>query len=166
MTIEKETRTYRLHGTTSLLGSNPANPEVHSRYVAIKAASVEKAALEESMLPGAEELAEKLRDIKESGLTVFLRGNHGELVLGAHCIKGFLKAAFVTLKDQFSVGAAKSKVDNLVEFSVTLVKNEGTAKSKAITFEQIEAALDYGELKGLGQWRNSGRGSFTWERIG
>lgn len=26
--------------------------------------------------------------------------------------------------------------------------------------------LDYGELNGLGQWRNSGKGAFTWERIG
>jgi len=25
--------------------------------------------------------------------------------------------------------------------------------------------LDYGELRGLGQWRNSGKGRFTWEEI-
>ena len=25
--------------------------------------------------------------------------------------------------------------------------------------------LDYGELRGLGQWRNSGKGTFTWEMI-
>ena len=25
--------------------------------------------------------------------------------------------------------------------------------------------LDYGQLKGLGQWRNSGKGRFTWEEI-
>jgi len=218
MEITKETRTYRLHGTTSLLGSNPANPEIHSKYVASKAATLEKAALEEAMLPGSDELAEKLRDIKESGLTVFLRGSHGEIVLGAHCIKGFFKAAFSTLKDQFGISAAKSKIDNLVfirpdfvpvldghgkpqtepdgycerslraetmqgprvtlasseeiappwqmEFSVTIVKNNGSGRSNAVTFETIEAALDYGELKGLGQWRNSGRGSFVWERIG
>lgn len=26
--------------------------------------------------------------------------------------------------------------------------------------------LDYGELRGIGQWRNSGKGRFTWEDIG
>lgn len=26
--------------------------------------------------------------------------------------------------------------------------------------------LDYGALKGMGQWRNSGRGRFVWEEIG
>ena len=217
MKINKETRTYRLHGTNSLLGSNPADPEVHTRYVTIKAGNLEKQAMEEAMLPGSEELAEALKKIKESGLTVFLRGSHGELVVGAHCIKGFFKAAFSTLKDQFGVAAAKSKIDNLVfvkpdfipildahnepqtepdgycerslraetmqgprvtlasseevappwqlEFSITLVDNAGTGKSKPVTWELVEAALDYGELKGLGQWRNSGRGAFTWERI-
>jgi hypothetical protein len=29
----------------------------------------------------------------------------------------------------------------------------------------IEEWLDYGELRGLGQWRNSGKGRFTWEHI-
>lgn len=29
----------------------------------------------------------------------------------------------------------------------------------------IKAALDYGELKGMLQWRNSGKGRFTWEKI-
>ena len=217
MAIIKETRTYRLHGKTSLLGSNPANPEIHSRFVASKAASLEKQAQEEAMLPGSEKLEQALKDIKEQGLTVFLRGSHGELVLGAHCIKGFFKSAFDALKSQFGVSAAKGKVDKLLfvdpgyipildgkgqpqtepdgycerslraetmqgprvtlasseevappwqmEFSITLVENAGTGKSKPITFEMIEDALDYGDLLGLGQWRNSGRGSFTWERI-
>ncbi len=29
----------------------------------------------------------------------------------------------------------------------------------------IKAALDYGELKGMLQWRNSGKGRFVWEEI-
>ncbi len=31
--------------------------------------------------------------------------------------------------------------------------------------DAIREALDYGELKGLGQWRNSGKGRFIWEEI-
>lgn len=29
----------------------------------------------------------------------------------------------------------------------------------------IEEWLDYGSLNGLGQWRNSGKGAFTWEKV-
>ena len=31
--------------------------------------------------------------------------------------------------------------------------------------EMVVKALDRGKLKGLGQWRNSGKGRFTWEEI-
>lgn len=216
MNIQKESRTYRLTGTSSLLGSNPANPEIHKKYVAAKAAALDRAALEEAMLPGSEALEEAMRDVKEQGLTVFLRNGKGEIVLGNHMIKGFFKAALGTLKDQIGIAAAKSKVDNLlfvspsfirvtqggeachepdgynerplraetmqgprvalasseelydpweIEFTLTLLANEGTKKSEPLTWEAVEAALDYGAFKGIGQWRNSGKGSFTWERI-
>ena len=29
----------------------------------------------------------------------------------------------------------------------------------------IREWLDYGALRGIGQWRNSGKGRFTWEEI-
>lgn len=29
----------------------------------------------------------------------------------------------------------------------------------------IRAALDYGKLKGIGQWRNSGKGRFSWKEV-
>jgi len=29
----------------------------------------------------------------------------------------------------------------------------------------VRQCLDYGKLKGLGQWRNSGKGRFAWEEI-
>lgn len=31
--------------------------------------------------------------------------------------------------------------------------------------DMVREWLDYGELNGLGQWRNSGKGTFTWEEI-
>lgn len=52
-----------------------------------------------------------------------------------------------------------------IEFSVMLYRNKGTAKSKALTWEAIEDALDYGFWKGLLVWRNGGYGKFDWERI-
>ena len=34
-----------------------------------------------------------------------------------------------------------------------------------ITDKMLRQCLDYGKFKGLGQWRNSGKGRFTWEEI-
>jgi hypothetical protein len=31
--------------------------------------------------------------------------------------------------------------------------------------ELVKRCLDYGQLKGLGQWRNSGKGRFDWEEV-
>lgn len=215
MEITCSTRTYKLVGITPMLGSNPANPDIHSEFVASKAAQLERAKAENEMLPTAEELDMKIEDIKKQGLTVFLRDN-GHLVIGNHVVKGFLKSALLTLKDQVGIAAAKSKVDNLVfiepsfipitrngevltkadgynerslraetmqgprvglvsseevqapwelTVDITLLENKGSAKSNPVTWDMIETALLYGRYKGLGQWRNSGKGSFTFERI-
>lgn len=218
-----ESRTYRLKGTSPLLGSNPANEEIHSQYIASKAQTLERRVAEENMLPTKgdlptpEGLDEAVAEMEQRGLTVFLRDNHGCLCIGNHAIKGFFKGALVTLKDQIGIAAAKSKADNLlfirpdfvpimdghgepqtepdgikqrplradtamgpretlvssemvdvpwqIEFTVTVVANNGTRASRKLDFDCVEAALDYGALKGLGQWRNGGYGSFTWERI-
>ena len=52
-----------------------------------------------------------------------------------------------------------------LEFSITLIENAPTPKSRALTFDVIEEALDYGSFKGLGQWRNGQNGRFMWERV-
>ena len=36
---------------------------------------------------------------------------------------------------------------------------------KIITDEMLGLILDYGKHKGLGQWRNSGKGRFSWEKV-
>lgn len=52
-----------------------------------------------------------------------------------------------------------------IEFTLTLIANEKTAKSVALTWNFIEEALNYGAIKGLGQWRNGQNGRFTWETV-
>ena len=52
-----------------------------------------------------------------------------------------------------------------VTFRLTLLENEGTPKSKAITWDTVETCLDYGEYSGIGQWHNGGWGRFVWERM-
>ena len=73
MAITSEIRTYRLTGITPMLGSNPANPKIHSEFVASKAATIEKSLEETSMLPSEDELREKLGSlIKEKDIAVIL----------------------------------------------------------------------------------------------
>lgn len=50
-------------------------------------------------------------------------------------------------------------------FTVHLMENPSSPKSKALTFDVIEEALDYGSFKGLGQWRNGQNGRFVWARV-
>lgn len=47
----------------------------------------------------------------------------------------------------------------ILECEVTLL-NEEAMKA------YVRAALAYGKLRGLGQWRNSGKGRFEWEELG
>ena len=50
-------------------------------------------------------------------------------------------------------------------FTIHLLENPASPKSKALTFDVIEQALDYGAFKGLGQWRNGQNGRFTWSVV-
>lgn len=52
-----------------------------------------------------------------------------------------------------------------LEFTVTLLKDGGTKASKPLSWDIVEEALDYGNFKGLGQWRNGGYGRFAWELV-
>lgn len=53
-------------------------------------------------------------------------------------------------------------------FEVTLTILESSnakSKTKCLNRELLIAALDYGKMKGIGQWRNSGAGRFEYEII-
>lgn len=203
--ISMETRTYRLHGLSELLGSQPSNPDVRTAYLSSK--EPEKVQEENEYLP---------QDVDDKGLTVFLRDpKSGTLALMDYVIKGFLKESLKVCDN--GIKNAASKVDNFVfieprmlqiekdgepvktpdliferslramtmqgprtalaasecvyapwtiDFTVTLLTNDGTKMSRAVTFDAIEQALTYGRFKGLGQWRNGGYGKFECERIG
>lgn len=48
-----------------------------------------------------------------------------------------------------------------LDFDLELIHNTGSPKSRALTFEAIDEAMEYGRFKGLGQWRNAQNGRFT-----
>lgn len=205
MTIEE--RTYHIMGTTSILGSSPANPAVRSAYLASKAKDP----------TGSEEESAYLPDEEQKGITVFLQDDEDASCMYLdYQIRGFFKSALNALEYGNKIKQAKSKVDKYLfiaprkihilrdgkrvydtdedcerslradtmqgprttvtaseqinapwemTFTVRLIQNSGSKSSAALTFEAIEDALDYGQLCGLGQWRNGGHGRFTWERV-
>ena len=58
---------------------------------------------------------------------------------------------------------------------VSIAKSETVPEGTTLTFkvtvlddslmDYVRAWLDYGKFNGLGQWRNSGKGRFTWEEV-
>ena len=58
----------------------------------------------------------------------------------------------VTLANSESIPAGSS-----VEFDIVLLEPDDR--------EMVEEWLDYGQFNGIGQWRNSGKGAFTWEYV-
>lgn len=52
-----------------------------------------------------------------------------------------------------------------IEIEMRLLKNAGSKRSKALTWEAVENALSYGEYCGIGQFRNGSFGRFYWERM-
>ena len=206
-TLNIESRTYRLTGLTPILGTQPANYNIRTTYIASKAPTD---ALRE------EELSEFDLDSDENGVTVFTRNKRGQLCLMAHHLNGFFKEALKATATQVNIAAIKGKIDTLVfpeprfiplkrngealtdedemlerplraetpkgprtalqssemvndpweiEFELSLLPNKGTAKSEALTWDAIEVALQYGQFRGLGQWRNAGYGKFRFERV-
>ena len=49
---------------------------------------------------------------------------------------------------------------SFIEFTVMVLEAK-----KCDLLEIVKEWLDYGQLRGLGQWRNSGKGRFTWEEV-
>lgn len=52
-----------------------------------------------------------------------------------------------------------------LEITVRVLPDKKTAKSVPLDMSVVEQLLEYGEMKGLLQWRNGGYGSFTFEEI-
>lgn len=195
----------RITFTDPILGTKPADPEIHSRFVASKAPDAHSLAEEVAAL-GAEE-------VEERAMTVFSRMEDGTPCLWDYQIRGFLKEGIKVLygvegsktsKDK-SNWRHKKKVDNFIFVEprqiplwmpidldladtdcqrplrastpqgerIALAHSEeapeGTYIECTITclndadVTYVLEALDYGRFKGIGQWRNSGKGRFTYE---
>lgn len=190
---------YKLTITEPILGSQPADPNIHSKFIASKAPHENK-----------DEELESLPD-DGKGITVFSRDEEGNPILWDYQIKGFFKDAAKMLRkikgtESSKIKAYKQEIDGLIFPSprkIKIVMPEGSeigtcerplrastpmgervalSSSEMIpagsylefnvklydeSMEKwIDELFEYGHDRGLGQWRNSGMGRFTWEKIG
>lgn len=201
-----ESRTYKLHGTTPILGSLPASKSIYTEFIASKAPAPECD----------EGIAENLHEREDKGVTVFARNSQDQICILSRHLKGFFKESLGALKAQRDIGSYKSKVDTMlfvepmfiqlkkngnpileedemferrlraetpmgprnalqssemlydpwtIEFEITLFPNVGSAKKDNLSWDAVEAAMEYGKFHGIGQWRNADYGKFTWERV-
>ena len=172
----------KLTFTEEILGTAPSDPEIYKKYIASKSEDTVKIE-EEVATIGVDEVVNNAR-------TVFSKNKDGELILWDYQIKGFFKDAIGMLRQVkgtkcSKLTAYKKKVDGLVFVQPRQIEFENVIDigdcqrplraSTTLTFtiillnEDLEGVvmecLDYGKLRGLGQWRNSGKGTFTYEII-
>lgn len=102
---------FRLTGITPLLGSVPLDKEVYTKYIAAKAKTAEEKV---NAAKGEDEVVCSDETVEEK-VTGFYRDTAtGGIMLRDYHIKGFLKSAAKTLKDQLGLTNYLSKVDNFI----------------------------------------------------
>ena len=200
----------RITFTEPVLGTRPADPELHTRFVASKAPDAKTMAEEVADL-GAQEVDERTK-------TIFMKMEDGTPFLYSYTLKGFFKETARTMKkvpgsltnketqyiktiDNFIkvVGPMKDKPRIMplympIDLDLTATDNQRPLRASTPQGERVALAhseeapagtyfectivflresdkklvrewLDYGSWKGMGQWRNSGLGTFTWEEL-
>lgn len=202
-----ETIRVKLTFIDDVLGSQPADENIRSTYIASKAPDA-KTFEEEVAQLGAIEVDEK-------GMTVFARDLDGSPCMIAYQIKGFFKAACGALRRIEGTRSSKLKaykkiidetvfvfpdaddpssrmipIDIIGEMGVcqrplraataqgervALSSSESISAGSSIEFDiviydpklkdTVFEWLDHGRFNGLSQWRNSGKGAFTWEVV-
>ena len=167
-----------------LLGTASNNPDIHAEYIASKAKDA-PSLKEEVAAIGAEAVEEK-------SMTVFPKED-GKPFIWDYQIKGFFKDACGVLKKVKGLVFVFSRKIPIMNYGtigecqrplrgqtaqgerIALAHSETVPAESYIEFtvrclkydlmDAVREWLDYGMLRGLGQWRNSGKGRFTWEEI-
>ncbi len=184
--------------TEELLGTSPADPLIHSEFIASKAPDAKKRKEEEIAQLGAEE-------IEMRNMSVFPR-ERGQPFLYDYQVKGFLKDACGCLArvpgtKSAALKAYRKIIDGTIFVfprkifiegkgeigdcqrplrasgpqgeRVALAHSETVPAGSQIEFvielldeskwPAVKEWLDYGRLRGIGHWRNSGKGRFTYK---
>ena len=187
-----------------ILGTQPADPELHTRFIASKAPDHQTMAEEVEAMGAAE--------VEERSKTIFPKMEDGTPFLWDYQIKGFFKDSCGMLRRVSSskskkLTAYKKEIDGLIfveprriplwmpsDLDLTATDCQRPLRASTPQGERVALAhseeapagtyiemtitclkddlmplvvewLNYGRLRGIGQWRNSGRGRFEWEEI-
>lgn len=113
-----EERNFKIALTTELLGAVPKNPQLIRDHVMSNLPADKKAIVDGELVPAVtiDEEPVNLDLLAEKSWTGF-RSDEKGLFLFEYVIKGFLKSAGNTLKDQLGVKALRSKIDDNVFIS-------------------------------------------------
>ena len=193
----------RVTFTEDILGSQPADPEIYSKFIASNAPDA-KTMKEEIEAMGKAEYEEKT-------MTVFPRTADGVPCELDYQLKGFFKDACSALqrmkgeemaKHSCGLKAYKKVIDGCIftyprripiNYEGAITNLQRPLRAQTMQGERICLAnsevipagawfdciikypdqydavvrewLNYGEFKGLGQWRNGGFGRFLWEEV-
>ena len=165
------------------LGMTPGDPEIYGNWIASKAPEPENGAEEVGVIEG--------MDAVEDATTCFPRTEDGVPFCWDYQIKGFFKDACSALRTvfveqrripfQLPEGAECGRCERPLRASsasgerVALAASETVPAGTVLEFsilvmnpkdaETVREWLDYGALRGLFQWRNSGKGRFEWEEV-
>lgn len=187
-----------------ILGTQPADPELHTRFIASKAPDHETMAEEVAAMGAAE--------VEERSKTIFPKMEDGTPFLWDYQIKGFFKDSCGMLRRVSSskskkLTAYKKEIDGLIfveprriplwmpsDLDLTATDCQRPLRAQTPQGERVALAhseeapagtyiemtitclkdelmplvvewLNYGKLRGIGQWRNSGRGRLIWEEL-
>lgn len=154
-----------------VLGTWPSNQNVARDFIASK--SPDAATIEDEVAAlGADAVADK-------GMTVFPRNESGKLSAYKKVIDGliFPQPRMIPIKVNGKIGDCQRplRAQTAQGERVSLANSEEIPAGSTCEFEillmdeSLENAvlewLDYGVLRGIGQWRNSGKGRFTFDII-
>ena len=110
----------------------------------------------------------RVKDTKSSKLTAYKKVIDGLIFPGPRKI-------FIDVVGDISWCERPLRAQTAQGERIALARSESVPVGSSITFDitcladkyikLVEEWLDYGSLRGLGQWRNSGKGRFTWELV-
>lgn len=133
----------RITFTEAVLGTWPSNQNIAREFIASKSPDANTIEDEVAAL-GADAVADK-------GMTVFPRNENGEITecqrpLRAQTAQG--ERVSLANSEQIPAGST-------CEFEIVLLDDSHE--------KVVREWLDYGALRGIGQWRNSSKGRFAYE---